>query len=99
MNEHITLHDPRSGRTITVRPTVAVQLERKGWSRAEPAVSEPATAEAPAAAAPTGTVVEVLAWVGDDPDRAAVALMAEEARPEGPRRTLIDKLAPEPPSE
>lgn len=37
------------------------------------------------------TVAQVLAWVGDDPARAAVALEAEEARAK-PRSTLVDEL-------
>lgn len=43
---------------------------------------------------PDGTVEEVLAWVGDDPARAAAALEAEQDR-DTPRVTLIDHLNPE----
>lgn len=37
------------------------------------------------------TVAEVLAWVGDDADRASVALNVEEAR-DSPRSTLLSAL-------
>jgi hypothetical protein len=43
-------------------------------------------------AVPDGTADEVLAWVGDDPARAARALVAEKIA-EKPRTTLLDKLA------
>jgi hypothetical protein len=39
---------------------------------------------------PTGTVAEVLAWVGDDPRRAQLALEAEQAGQQ--RSTLIAQL-------
>ncbi|MBR8638593.1 hypothetical protein KEF29_03085 [Streptomyces tuirus] len=38
-----------------------------------------------------GTAKEVLAWVGDDPDRAAEALEAEQAK-DSPRSTLVKTL-------
>ena len=34
------------------------------------------------------TIVDVKAWVGDDPARAGVALQVERARARGPRKTL-----------
>lgn len=40
---------------------------------------------------PDGTAESVLAWVGDDPERARAALAAEDRR-EHPRSTLVDKL-------
>jgi hypothetical protein len=58
----------------------------------------PSTAPGPAAPAPTpdgdvpeGTEKDVLGWVGDDRDRAALALAAENAK-ESPRKGLVDKL-------
>lgn len=39
-----------------------------------------------------GTAADILAWVGDDPDRAAEALDVEEAR-DKPRSTLVKQLA------
>jgi hypothetical protein len=41
---------------------------------------------------PDGSIAEVLDWVGDDPDRATLALEAELAK-ESPRSTLVDKLS------
>lgn len=38
------------------------------------------------------TVAKVLESVGDDPDRAAAALAAEQAKGERARKSLIDKL-------
>lgn len=40
---------------------------------------------------PDGTAVDVLGWVGDDPARAALALLAEQKR-EKPRTTLVANL-------
>lgn len=40
---------------------------------------------------PDGTSAEVLAWVGDDPDRSAKALAAERAS-DNPRSTLVARL-------
>jgi len=42
-------------------------------------------------AVPDGTAADVLAWVGDDHDKAAKALEAEQAR-EKPRSTLVAAL-------
>lgn len=39
-----------------------------------------------------GTAQAVLAWAGDDPDRAAEALAAEQAK-DKPRSTLVKQLA------
>jgi len=39
---------------------------------------------------PTGTIADVLDWVGDDPTRAQVALNVEQAGQQ--RVTLIDEL-------
>ena len=55
--------------------------ERTRWTKAD---------EAPAAAAEE-TVDEVLARVGDDPEAAAAALEAEQARSK-PRTTLVTAL-------
>lgn len=40
---------------------------------------------------PDGTIKEILAWVGDDTERAEAAADAENAA-ENPRPTLLDKL-------
>jgi hypothetical protein len=70
----------------------------RGWVE-EVDDSTPAEALAPGPVAvvdpdavPVGTADEVLAWVGDDPARAARALVAEKIA-EKPRTTLLDKLA------
>lgn len=41
---------------------------------------------------PVGTIDEVLAWVGDSPDRAGRALDAEQAKVDGARSTLVARL-------
>lgn len=55
---------------------------------------EPATEETPAANdkidVPEGSIKEVLAWVGEDVDKAKAALEAEEAGEN--RKTLVAKL-------
>jgi hypothetical protein len=42
---------------------------------------------------PEGSVADVVAWVGSDPQRARAAIEAEQAR-ETPRQTLLDTLEP-----
>jgi hypothetical protein len=44
------------------------------------------------AAVPEGTADEVVAWVGDNPKNAAVALAAEEAS-DKPRKTVVEPLS------
>jgi hypothetical protein len=55
---------------------------------------QPATEETPAAndkiEVPEGSIKEVLAWVGEDVDKAKAALEAEEAGEN--RKTLVTKL-------
>jgi hypothetical protein len=41
---------------------------------------------------PDGTIAEVEAWIGEDPDRAARALAAELAKGDSARGTLVAKL-------
>jgi hypothetical protein len=57
--------------------------------------SEPYTPPAPVEpekpTAPTGTSREILAWVGDDKERAQLALDAELAA-DRPRKGLVDDL-------
>lgn len=58
----------------------------------EPAPSSPPELpSAPADDVPDGTAAVVLAWVGDDPDRARLAAAAEDRR-DRPRTSLITKL-------
>lgn len=57
-----------------------------------PAAFEEEVAQAAEAGYPTdGTVEDIKAWVGDDPDRARIALDAEDTR-DKPRSTLVDSL-------
>lgn len=59
------------------------------------AVAEPVTEDAAAPeteeAVPAGTIAEVLAWVGEDHDRAVRALAAEEAGHN--RKSLVKSLS------
>lgn len=58
----------------------------------EPPQADPETTEPPVGdAVPEGTAADVLAWVGDDPDRARQATEAEQGR-EKPRTSLITRL-------
>lgn len=74
------------------------QLRQHQADTAPPASPEPAAAGDPAGdgddpgtKVPGGTVNDVLDWVDDDPDRARLALDAEQDRP-SPRSTLVDQL-------
>lgn len=56
-----------------------------------PTSAGPATSTSEDAGVPNGTVPDVLAWVGDDSDRARAALDAENRRTH-PRQSLIEQL-------
>lgn len=56
------------------------------------AVAAPEPVEPPAPKAPTGTNKEILAWVGDDKERAELAHAAEESA-DRPRKGLLKELA------
>lgn len=58
-----------------------------GVSEQEPEAPQPADGELDI----DGTAADVLAWVGDDPERAAEALEAEQAK-DKPRTTLVKQL-------
>jgi hypothetical protein len=68
-------------------------VNEDGTLLADPA-EEPPVVESPPDpdAVPTGTIDDVLAWVGDDNDRAARALEAEQAKGDQARSTLVAKL-------
>jgi hypothetical protein len=53
---------------------------------------EPAVVDAAMGAVPEGIATEVLDWVGDSPERAKAAIVAEYARGDGARTSLIAKL-------
>lgn len=70
---------------------VAVVAPGRGSSASLPfEITESLALPPPASRVPEGTVADVLAWVGDDLDRAREALDRERA--EGNRRTLIERL-------
>jgi hypothetical protein len=54
-------------------------------------VSAPEPAEVESDSVPEGTTKEILAWVGDDKERAASALDAEKAN-EKPRKSVVEPL-------
>jgi hypothetical protein len=56
-----------------------------------PEETEPDDDQTPASLDITGSVPDVLAWVGDDPERAQEALAAEQAQ-DRPRSTLVKQL-------
>lgn len=58
----------------------------------EPLDTEPAV-DLDGDGVPDGAVNAVLAWVGEDPGRAAQALDAEQAKGEAARATLVAKLS------
>jgi hypothetical protein len=81
--------DPVQGKSLTKH------IDR-GWVErlaAAPAEKVPAPAGQgqDGGEVPTGAAEEVLAWVGDDADRARRALAAEQGATK-PRSTLVDKL-------
>lgn len=70
-------------------------LESDPEPHQEPVASEgeqPPTAAADGDAAPVnGTIDELMAWIGGDPDRKAAALVAEQAK-DKPRATVLKRL-------
>lgn len=65
----------------------------RGWVEAveQPAPEVAKEPESNQDKVPDGTADKVLAWVGDDPSRAATALAAEQKSAK-PRTTLVDQL-------
>ena len=63
--------------------------DAKAWRPATD--EEPEPEESPTELDIDATAAEVLAWVGDDPERAAEALEAEQAK-DKPRSTLVKSL-------
>lgn len=62
------------------------ELRSTGWSEAM-------VGETPAAGGvPDGNVDEILAWVGNDAERARAALVVEPERHDPPRKTLVEPL-------
>lgn len=65
-----------------------LRLVNADGSQIQPEVEPPASDEMPDN---TSTIAVIVAWVGDDPERAMQALTAEEAR-DKPRATLVAAL-------
>lgn len=54
--------------------------------------AEPSVVDDPVAEVPSGSVADVVAWVGEDRERAAMALEVEAAKGDNARKTLIAGL-------
>lgn len=65
--------------------------DAKAWRPAGAEEPEPEPEEPPTELDIDATAAEILAWVGDDPERAAEALEAEQAK-DKPRSTLVKSL-------
>jgi hypothetical protein len=73
-----------------VKGSLAAMLLEQASTRVSRVDAEP---EAPPAELDiTAVAADVLAWVGSDPDRAATALEAENAKGESARSTLVAAL-------
>jgi hypothetical protein len=86
----IELRNVGTGRTITVHTDAeAAVYAKSGWGRVDDAGTAPPddvnTVELPA------TADGLITWIGDDRDRAAYALAAEEQR-DKPRKTVLDHI-------
>lgn len=84
----------RTGAAVT--PGDADAQDVAAERSASPEASEPEgpeTPEPPTDLDIAGTIDQVLAWVGDDPERALQAHTAEEGRGDKARSTLLTKLA------
>ncbi len=77
------------GETVDLGEADVERGERLGAFESLEAPVIPADAET--GEVPAGTITEVLAWVGDDQERALAALTVEEAATD-PRSTLVAKL-------
>lgn len=75
----ITLSHPDRKDTITVSTAAARVHKRAGWVEAADSDQIPDGAKA------------VVAWIGQDPDKAAAALIAEQSRPK-PRKSVLDHI-------
>lgn len=92
LNEVNMVHQFRGGEPVATDPFPQPEVSARGQQGSSyPQPVEPTAADPDAVL--SGTVQEVLDWVGDDPARAQAALDAEEAKEE-PRVTLLEKLEP-----
>jgi hypothetical protein len=78
---------PRNVAEDLIEKGYATKLEGGRRSTPAAAVTTPSSDKAP-----SGNIKKVLAWVGDDPARAAIALEAEQARAKT-RASLVDSLS------
>lgn len=79
-----------AGPSAVQEPTTGTGGGSEKVQAAQPAAAPPQPQNA-ASEVPEGSIDKVLAWVGDDKDRAQQALETEQAKPE-PRRSLIAHL-------
>lgn len=87
----MSTHNPYEGTTPIFVEHVADAAEPEEVSVETPAEETPQTTAAPAVdPVPEGTAKEVLAWVGEDKERAARALVAEVEGND--RKTLVKAL-------
>lgn len=83
-----TFQHRRTGRLV--ESDDVARYDNPRWQQVAGGTTTNAPAPQPDLEVPTGTVADVLEWVGDDPDRANAALEAEEA---GKRRKgILDAL-------
>ncbi len=81
----VEIHNPATGRTIVVADDrVAAVHARSGWERTD-ALAQQADETMPEHAD------DLIAWIGDDPERAHQALEAESTRPK-PRTTVTEHI-------
>ena len=82
-----------AGATVEVTTAEAEWINRDapGTLKPDRPARTPAAAPADPAAVPTGNVSDLLAWVGDDRDKATRALAAEQAKPR-PRAGVVEPL-------
>lgn len=89
----------QGGQMLDVKPgdeftgDVGVYLLRSGADVVAADEERSEESEAPEALDINGKIEDVLAWVGDDLDRAAEARAAEEAKGDKARTRLLSKLA------
>lgn len=90
----VTLVTPEGGFLPYTAVAAAEEAPKESGKSAEPAAAvSPSPPADPGAEGdvPDGTEKDVLAWVGDSPSKAELALAAENAK-ESPRKGLVDKL-------
>lgn len=87
---NVTISHPDYG-TAQVTEEVAAYQVRHGWTRGTKGTAK-VTAEANTDEMPA-KANDLVAWIGDDPDRAAQAKAAEDALGDKARQTVLDHIA------